>query len=208
MLNRWLSVKNKITKATFEGRGRYSNTQLTNTVRECESIRFEIMNEISNIAKKLRDSVIDDEDEIRGLNSDINSLLKEKYKWECRIVELGGPNYRSRHGQYIESLGGVSLPNSSLKVFGSASSLPEYRDILPPDQPETAPKIISTPKGANLCEHYYGEITKEEEYKIQILEKEKETELRKNMQQTDKEISAESILKLIKDKMNDINTHE
>lgn len=38
MLNRWLSVKNKISKPSFEGRGRYSNTQLTNTVRECESM--------------------------------------------------------------------------------------------------------------------------------------------------------------------------
>ena len=31
---------------------------------------------------------------IRDLNDEINRLLKEKYAWEDRILELGGPDYK------------------------------------------------------------------------------------------------------------------
>ena len=33
------------------------------------------------------------EHRIRDLNDEINSLLKEKSKWEDHIRELGGPDY-------------------------------------------------------------------------------------------------------------------
>lgn len=167
--------------------------------------RFEIMNEISNLAKKLRDCVIDDENEIRALNTDINSLLKEKYKWECRIVELGGPNYKSRHSQYIESLGGISLPNSSLKIFGVAISLPEYEGVLKlDDKPEIDSKTYVGPPDTIICDSYYSEISKEEEDKIKLLEKEKEIEIKKKKQHVGQEISVECVLKLINDKKKEI----
>lgn len=31
---------------------------------------------------------------IRDLNDDINRMLRVKYKWEERIKELGGPDYK------------------------------------------------------------------------------------------------------------------
>lgn len=34
------------------------------------------------------------EQRIRDLNDHINYLIREKQKWEKRIFELGGPNYR------------------------------------------------------------------------------------------------------------------
>ncbi|OLQ16777.1 Isy1-like splicing family protein [Cryptosporidium hominis] len=205
MLNRWLSVKNKISKPSFEGRGRYSSVQFTNTIRECETIRFEIMEEISNLAKKLRDCTMSDENEVRHLNSGINSLLKEKYKWECRIVELGGPNYRSRHGQYIESLGGISMPNSSLKIFGVAISLPEYKELLnSDDKTEISSKIVSKPPEVTVCDAYYEEINKKEEDRIKTLEREKEIEFKKKKRFLEKEISVEYLLKLIDDKKKEI----
>lgn len=33
------------------------------------------------------------EHRIRDLNDEINQLLKVKWQWEMRIIELGGPNY-------------------------------------------------------------------------------------------------------------------
>ncbi|KAH8583960.1 conserved eukaryotic [Cryptosporidium sp. chipmunk genotype I] len=164
------------------------------------------MEEISNLAKKLRDFAISDENEVRNLNSDINSLLKEKYKWECRIVELGGPNYRSRHGQYIESLGGISLPNSSLKIFGVAISLPEYNELLKYDgEPEISSKTGSKLPDVNVCDNYYGEINKEEEDRIKALEEEKEVEFKKKKQYIEKEASVEYLLKLIGDRKKEID---
>lgn len=163
------------------------------------------MNEISNLAKKLRDCVIDDENEIRTLNSDINSLLKEKYKWECRIVELGGPNYKSHHSQYIESLGGIPLPNSSLKIFGAAISLPEYEGVSKlDDKPVIDSRTYVEPSGTIICDNYYREINQEEEDKIKQLEKEKEIELKKERQHVGQEISVECVLKLIRDKKKEI----
>lgn len=32
--------------------------------------------------------------QIRDLNDEINKLIREKYHWENRILELGGPNYK------------------------------------------------------------------------------------------------------------------
>lgn len=31
------------------------------------------------------------------MNDEINRLLKEKWHWENRIIELGGPNYKVHH---------------------------------------------------------------------------------------------------------------
>ncbi|CUV06167.1 unnamed protein product [Cryptosporidium hominis] len=163
------------------------------------------MEEISNLAKKLRDCTMSDENEVRHLNSGINSLLKEKYKWECRIVELGGPNYRSRHGQYIESLGGISMPNSSLKIFGVAISLPEYKELLnSDDKTEISSKIVSKPPEVTVCDAYYEEINKKEEDRIKTLEREKEIEFKKKKRFLEKEISVEYLLKLIDDKKKEI----
>ncbi|KAF7457306.1 Isy1-like splicing family protein [Cryptosporidium felis] len=210
MLNRWLSIRDKVSKASFEGRGRYCSTQFTNTVKECETIRFEILEEISNLSKKLRLNGQLDENEIRALNSEINTLLKEKYKWECRIVELGGPNYRSRYSQYIESLGGVSLPNSTLKLFGAAIGLPEYKDIFQHAVEET--EIDSNTENNNTVfnEGYYRETDQKTEEKIRHLENKRENELKNEKFELNlgKEVTIKSLLKLIGDKKREISGNE
>ncbi|CAN7112104.1 unnamed protein product, partial [Brassica rapa subsp. narinosa] len=45
------------------------------------------------------------EHRLRDLNDEINKLLRERWHWERRIVELGGPNY-NRHGAKMTDLEG------------------------------------------------------------------------------------------------------
>lgn len=167
------------------------------------------MEEISIAAKKLRTNTSLSESEIRAINSEINMLLKEKYKWECRIIELCGPNYRSRYNQYIDSLGGVSLPNSTLKVFGIAKSLPEYKDILSSDTEltdEGEDKQIQLQEIRDLEEGYFKETDEEVERNIVLLEYEKEVNLRNRelKQVVNKDISREALLDLIRIKQQEI----
>ena len=74
------------------------------------------------------------EHRIRDLNDEINNLLKEKEKWEDRIRELGGPDYKTAAQALVKSVGGeadgVELPGADgYKYFGAAKNLPKVREL-------------------------------------------------------------------------------
>ena len=48
---------------------------------------------------------------IRDLNDEINKLLKEKYQWEDKILELGGPDYK-KIGPRLLDKEGKEVPGS------------------------------------------------------------------------------------------------
>ena len=54
------------------------------------------------------------EHKIRELNDEINRLLKEKDKWEARIKELGGADYK-KTGSKIVDTQGAELPGMCLE---------------------------------------------------------------------------------------------
>ncbi|KAK6588869.1 conserved eukaryotic [Cryptosporidium xiaoi] len=160
------------------------------------------MGEISSEVNKLRNNLSLCENEIRAKNLEINELLKEKYKWECRIVELGGPNYKNKCGQYIDSLGGISIPNSTIKVFGIAKTLPEYKEMLNTQDQQLQVKEIDTInlKCVVLSEEYYGELDKNIEGLISSKEKEKELEIKKKKPQNYEGLTSDILIKLIESK--------
>lgn len=45
--------------------------------------------------------------QIRDLNDEINKLMREKYRWEQQIVDLGGVDYRVNYRRtiFLTSLG-------------------------------------------------------------------------------------------------------
>jgi pre-mRNA-splicing factor ISY1 len=43
--------------------------------------------------------------QVRDLNDEINKLLREKARWETRIMELGGPNYKRSGGRMLDGDG-------------------------------------------------------------------------------------------------------
>ncbi|KAH0230188.1 hypothetical protein KCU90_g25381, partial [Aureobasidium melanogenum] len=62
------------------------------SVPTCERWRGQVLKEISRKVSKIQDLSLSDF-QIRDLNDELNKLFKEKWQWEMRIRELGGPNY-------------------------------------------------------------------------------------------------------------------
>ena len=93
-----------------------------NSLPECDRWRADVIREISRKATKIQDRMFCffyvcmrctnpmqtnvahrtkrtniaglNDFQIRDLNDELNKLLREKNRWENRIIELGGPNYR------------------------------------------------------------------------------------------------------------------
>ncbi|KAL0837256.1 hypothetical protein Bca101_089146 [Brassica carinata] len=102
--------------------------------------RQQIMREISRKVAEIQNEGLG-EHRLRDLNDEINKLLRERWHWERRIVELGGPNY-NRHGAKMTDLEGniVDVPNTSgrgpgYRYFGAAKKLPGVRELFekPPE---------------------------------------------------------------------------
>ena len=76
------------------------------------------------------------EHRIRDLNDEINNLLKVKIKWEDRIRELGGPDYRAAPTKMFDH-DGIELPGAEgYKYFGAAKNLPKVRELFQKEAPQ------------------------------------------------------------------------
>jgi pre-mRNA-splicing factor ISY1 len=63
--------------------------ELCSDVHEAERWRMQIIKEIGKNVLLIQNQSLE-EHKIRDINDLINKLLREKYHWERRIVELGG----------------------------------------------------------------------------------------------------------------------
>ena len=91
MLNRWVKMKRNLN--TKQRERRPENPLNCTLVSECEVWRTSIIREMVKKVSDIQNATIG-EHRIRDLNDEINTLIKEKEKWEERIRELGGPDYR------------------------------------------------------------------------------------------------------------------
>ena len=121
---------------------------------------------------------------IRDLNDEINRLIREKFHWERRIVELGGANlvsglptysfaYPLRH-EHLALLTpkvekflvlvatGTKLLSAFVifaRYFGEARNLPGVKELLElPEEPDEAPEKQKGKLDINKCidADYYG----------------------------------------------------
>lgn len=99
------------------------------TVAMAERWRGQVVTEISRKVTKIHDSTLSDY-QIRDLNDDINKLMKEKWSWERRIRDLGGPNYaRGGAGLMLDDQGReVPGANKGYRYFGRARELPGVKE--------------------------------------------------------------------------------
>lgn len=67
--------------------------------------------------------------EIRDLNDEINSLLKEKRHWESQIVALGGANYKRASMAMVDEVGKEVPGTRGYKYFGRARELPGVKEM-------------------------------------------------------------------------------
>lgn len=77
------------------------------------------------------------------MNDEINKLLRERHHWERRIVELGGPNYKSSKPKTPEIEADTSPMVQSgpgYKYFGAAKNLPGVKELFESPEPRTVRK--------------------------------------------------------------------
>mmetsp|Transcript_9978 Transcript_9978/g.14124 ORF Transcript_9978/g.14124 Transcript_9978/m.14124 type:complete len:259 (-) Transcript_9978:57-833(-) len=102
-------------------------------LHDAEKFRRQIIREISDSVSKIQNAGLG-EHAIRDLNDKINKLLREKYHWNRRILELNGPNYNriERMEQLAE---GDDQTNAGLvgsggyRYFGAAKDLPGVKEL-------------------------------------------------------------------------------
>ncbi|KAK5938438.1 NineTeen Complex (NTC) component [Knufia obscura] len=95
-----------------------------------EKYRGQILREVSRKITKIQESSLSDF-QIRDLNDEINKLMKEKWSWERRIRELGGPNYmRGGMGTVFDDQGReVQGGGKGYRYYGRAKELPGVREM-------------------------------------------------------------------------------
>lgn len=138
MLNRFITMKNEEKKKPKERRPYLASE--CRDLAEADKWRQQIMREIGHKVADIQNEGLG-EHRLRDLNDEINKLIREKYHWERRIVELGGPNY-TKHAPKMTDLEGniVDVPNPSgrgpgYRYFGAAKKLPGVKELFekPPE---------------------------------------------------------------------------
>jgi len=130
MLNRFLKLKD--TESKYEQKRPHLSSECDSLV-EAEKWRKQIIREISKGITDIQNSSIG-EYKIRDLNDQINKLTREKYHWEKRIQELGGPNYRAIAPKIRDANGKEPLGEGLYKYYGEARNLPGVKELF--DKPE------------------------------------------------------------------------
>jgi pre-mRNA-splicing factor ISY1 len=102
------------------------------SIPAAEKFRGQILRDVSRKITKIQEESLSDF-QIRDLNDEINKLMKEKWGWERRIRELGGPNYMrgaggtvfDEQGREVEGAGG----GKGYRYFGRARELPGVKEM-------------------------------------------------------------------------------
>ncbi|KAK3671973.1 NineTeen Complex (NTC) component [Recurvomyces mirabilis] len=95
----------------------------------CERWRGQVLKEVSRKLTKIQDPALSDY-QIRDVNDELNRLFKEKWQWEVRIKELGGPNYMRGGGRVTDDEGRViEGGGKGYRYFGRARELPGVKEL-------------------------------------------------------------------------------
>jgi pre-mRNA-splicing factor ISY1 len=148
----------------------------------CEKWRGQVLKEISRKVSRIQEPALSDY-MIRDLNDEINKLMREKYVWELRIRDLGGPNYM-RGGRVLDE-DGKEVPGGGkgYRYFGRARELPGVKELFEQATKRNRPAEEEDGKGpsrAELAKHvdagYYGYNLDEEDGTLVAFEEGRERE--------------------------------
>uniref|UniRef100_A0A1J3H664 Pre-mRNA-splicing factor ISY1-like protein n=1 Tax=Noccaea caerulescens TaxID=107243 RepID=A0A1J3H664_NOCCA len=180
MLNRFVTMKETEKKKPKERRPYLASE--CRDLAEADRWRQQILREIGHKVQEIQNEGLD-EHRLRDLNDEINKLLREKYHWERRIVELGGHNH-TKHGAKMTDLDGniIDVPNPSgrgpgYRYFGAAKKLPGVRELFE-KPPELRKRRTRYDIYKRIDASYYG-YRDEEDGILEKLEKNSEGGMRK-----------------------------
>ncbi len=148
----------------------------------CERWRGQVLKEISRKVTKIQDPALSDY-QIRDINDELNKLFREKWQWEMRIRELGGPNYMRGGGTVTDEEGRViEGGGKGYRYFGRARELPGVKELF--EAATQRPEAEEMRKGGEVRADlrsrvdagYYGYNLDEEDGVLLEYEKRKEKE--------------------------------
>ncbi|KXT00124.1 hypothetical protein AC578_3273 [Pseudocercospora eumusae] len=144
----------------------------------CERWRGQVLKEISRKITKIQDPALSDY-QIRDINDELNKLFKEKWQWELRIRELGGPNYMRGGGKMTDDEGRViEGGGKGYRYFGRARELPGVKELFEAatQKPEKEKKETRHDLRVRVDAGYYGYNLDEEDGSLLKYEARKEHE--------------------------------
>lgn len=133
MLNRWVKMKRGLN--TKERTKRPRNPDEVSSIQECDNWRKQIIREMIKKVSDIQNASLG-EHRIRDLNDEINTLLKEKARWEDHIRDIGGPDYKSAaHALSSAQEDMEGMDENGYKYFGAAKNLPKVRELFQKEVP-------------------------------------------------------------------------
>ncbi|GIX63329.1 RAB43, member RAS oncogene family protein [Babesia caballi] len=129
MLNKWLRIKSGLAAHDTNLARRPRHTSDVVDVRTAEHWRGLLVKDIMISISRIQNASLG-EFAIRDLNDDINRLIGLRKRWDERIIELGGPDYRALSSS-IENAHGAELKvgGGGYRYFGAAKTLPGVREL-------------------------------------------------------------------------------
>ncbi|TKX19269.1 pre-mRNA-splicing factor isy1 [Elsinoe australis] len=122
----------------------------------CERWRGQVLKEISRKVSKIQDPALSDY-QIRDLNDELNGLFKEKWQWELRIRELGGPNYMRGGGRVTDEEGRtIEGGGKGYRYFGRARELPGVKELFEGGKREEKEEGRGQVKRVRVDAGYFG----------------------------------------------------
>jgi pre-mRNA-splicing factor ISY1 len=176
MLNKWVKMRDAESGGIKVPNRRPYLASHCEHLHDAEKWRRQIIREISAGVSKIQNPGLG-EHAIRDLNDSINKMIREKWHWNKRIVQLGGPDYNiiERHNQLAEE--GVGQKNSlglqgssGYRYFGVAKDLPGVKELFA----RNAVKITKKKRGnvyKYITPDYYGLRDEEDGVLVEIEEK-------------------------------------
>lgn len=127
------------------------------SIPEADKWRRDVVREITKKVTAIGNAGLG-EHRIREINDEINKLMKKKYYWEMRILDLGGPDHRRIKQHY--DIEGKELPGApGYKYYGAAKDLPGVRELFRDKEEEVAQKRQRRTRGdisKFITPDYYG----------------------------------------------------
>nr|POE79835.1 pre-mrna-splicing factor isy1 [Quercus suber] len=145
----------------------------------CERWRGQVLKEISRKVSKIQDPALSDF-QVRDVNDELNRLFKEKWQWEVRIRDLGGPNYMRGGGRVTDDEGRViEGGGKGYRYFGRARELPGVKEMFEAAtrKPDSDKKETRQEIRIRVDAGYYGYNLDEEDGTLLTYENAKEKEV-------------------------------
>ena len=215
MMNKWVKMAQGEQGIGRREKKRPYLASMCDRLHDAEKFRRDIIREVSEGIKKIQNPGMG-EHAIRDLNDEINKLLREKFQWNKRILELGGEDYnkleirqRREEGDIYVDVEDDVLDESvrgsgGYRYFGAAKDLPGVKELFV----RHATKMAKRKRGdvyKSITPDYFGLRDEDDGVLLEIETKESKrlkNELEKSRKHYKETRSSESNIKTVEDLLN------